>query len=89
MNPGKLALVLVGPSARAEGTVVLDVLRTRTRTRNTCNAKSVGWRSTYRAGPSHPEKFIAIPLRLRAQSDRGQSVFSAFFFALFVGASKP
>ena len=41
-----LLLVLDAPSARAEGTVVLNVIVTHTRSRNTCNVKSVGSRST-------------------------------------------
>ena len=46
MSPSKLMLVLDESSTEGERTVVSDVLRTHTRTRNTCNKKSVGWRST-------------------------------------------
>ena len=50
MRPGKLALVLVGTSAGAEDTVVLDLMRTHKRSRNTCDAKEVPPRSTYDLG---------------------------------------
>ena len=40
MSPSKLMLVLHAPSTEGEGTVIWNVIRTRTRSRNTCNAKS-------------------------------------------------
>ena len=40
MRPSKLKLVLDASSAGGEHAVILDVLQTRTRTRNTCNVKT-------------------------------------------------
>ena len=40
-SPADLLLVLDVPSARAEGTVVLNAIVTHTRSRNTCNVKSM------------------------------------------------
>ena len=45
-NPADLWLVLDAASTESEGTVVLNVIVTHTRSRNTCNVKAVGWRST-------------------------------------------
>ena len=52
MSPSKLMLVLDDSRTGGERTVVLDVLRTHTRTRNTCNEKS-GVGGPPRAGPRH------------------------------------
>ena len=65
MNPGKLALVLVGPSARAEDTVVSDVIRTHTRSRNTCNVK-IGRLSAV-GGRIGPRQMRGQPLRLGSE----------------------
>ena len=46
MRPSKLKLVLDATTAGGEHAVILDVLQMRTRTRNTCNVKSVLSRST-------------------------------------------
>ena len=40
VSPGDLLLVLDAPSARAEGTVVWNVIGKHRRSRNTCNVKS-------------------------------------------------
>ena len=46
MRPSKLKLVLDATTAGGEHALILDVLQMRTRTRNTCNVKSVLSRST-------------------------------------------
>ena len=52
MTPDELVLVLVGNSDGGDGKVVLDVTRTRKRSRNTRNAKTLP-PGPPRAGPGH------------------------------------
>ena len=56
-SPADLLLVLDVPSARAEGTVVLNAIVTHTRSRNTCNVKSM-ISGPPRAGPRQRQAYM-------------------------------
>ena len=57
-GPADLLLVLDDPSAGAEGTVLWGVIRTHTRSRNTCNVKSM-LSGPLRAGP-RPRRMLLL-----------------------------